>query len=473
MKSSLLIGFFLISSAVCVVSFFPKHETHHDIPQSVPACNVELEKPSIKEASTPTKPLKEAPVTVQSSDNISPTGLSKPEEQALVTKNLGVFSSNVLASDHFVAGKKERTSQLTLKDEIYMDEYSAAKFSSPLPSPEKLKDLPLGVRWGVKFSNSLCGRPLIQNGQLVFATYDTQIFKLNGENGEVVQKSRLWYQPVGSPEWHKNRNIIFPQRNGNMTSVDFNTWERRWNSRSAVFTEPQKFDLSISGISVNGDDLYVAKFWGSIYVNDARNGAMLATPGVPYESRITTPVLHWKGKLWFSNVAGEVMSVRRTGTEVDWKLTLPSGYALSLKPAGDLLICTTSDKEVIAIDPLKNKILWTLNTSHFCFNAIEVVDEKIIVAAGELFAVNFQGQELWRVKSKENMGFGRSLAVTSNAIFAAELEGRVLSLSAKGEIRQEWDLSQQGLFRNGLAIDENAVYASSTTGVLLALDRQK
>jgi len=384
----------------------------------------------------------------------------KSEEKAFDPRK---DKSPTRASDPIYTGFKERAASITEKDEYYLGEYTNVKFPRNQPSPKLSNPKSADLAWKLELNASVCGKAVASEGFLYFVCYDSQVFKIEAKSGQLVKKARLWYQPIGNPVEY-NDTIIFPQRNGNITSVRKSDLEIVYNSRSAVTKKPDEIDISIAGIALNDNLVYVSKHWGNIYVISASTGDMLMDPGVPYESRINIPAVPWGNRFIYSNVAGELLCFSKDGKERFWKSEISAGYLLSSVQNNDRLYMTTTERKFTCYDLKGQKELWSKDLNGYGYNSIAQNGDNFIVGAGDLYSFSQDGDLNWKVASEQPQGFGRGPAVIENGvIYACEQEGGLFKVALKsGEVLSRVEVTQKPVFNHLSKLPDGKFVVSNT-----------
>lgn len=418
------------------------------------------------------------PLPIVQKEDLVPSEKIDPEtkvEEPPAEKPVEVFDregkTSTRASNPIYTGFKERAAEISEKDEYFLGEYLNKKFPRNQPDPIFSKHPDDRIDWKLNLNASVCGKVILSDGHIYFVCYDTQVFKVNAKTGKLVKKTRIWYQPIGNPVEYGD-TIIFPQRNGNITAIRKNDLKVVYNSRSAVTKQPGEIDISISGIVLNRDLIYVSKHWGNIYIKDAATGDMLEDPGVPYESRINIPAVAWgTNKFIYSNIAGEVLCFSKDGTKRFWKDEIKEGYLLSSMIKGDRLFYTTTEKKLGCYDLKGQKTEWEIELKGYGFNSIKVFEGDLVVSAGSLYRIKMDGKIIWELESKKTFGFSRgapSINSDKDNIFAAEHEGKLYSIDLKsGKIIESLEMS--GEIWNHLENSSGQVFVSNNQRELVSV----
>lgn len=366
-----------------------------------------------------------------------------------------------------IKGIKERPSAVLEKDEYYLTEYRVQKPTNRV-DPIKLTPASTEIAWAYQFDGSVSGVPAIKDDVIYFGCYDFQAFAIDLNTGEIVQKQKLFSQPIGSTEIYKDTYIV-PQRNGTIQCFVMRNGNNVWNHRSAVHIKPGTIDVSVAGIKVHNDDIWISKHWGNLYIINANTGVMQADPGVTYESRINTLAVPFQKSLIYPNVAGELICYDITGTKQQWIHTIDSGYMLSLHSDNKSLYFNTTEKECISFNPNNQKVNWKTKIEGFGYNSIIEKDGVLYLAAKDIYALNKDtGEQLWVYKTDSKNGFNRPMQVTDNLLYATTEEGQLVQLNRKdGTLAKSFNLNEP--IKNGLLAHKGRVYVSTTNKKLYAV----
>lgn len=365
-----------------------------------------------------------------------------------------------------IKGKKERPSPVLEKDEYYLAEYNNAKPVRVPPSKLTAKEPEIKLLY--QFAGSVSGIPAIKNDVLYFGCTDYQGYALTISTGEITQKQKLFSQAIGSTVIYNDYYII-PQRNGSVQCFDSRTGGNAWNHRSAVHVRKDEIDISISGVRLNGESLWVSKHWGNLYIVDANTGVLSSDPGVHYESRINILAVPFGDKVVYPNVAGEMICYSKDGIKEQWQHTIDKGYMLSLYSDNKFLYYNSTEKEFVCFDPITKKAKWKQSIEGYGYSTISEKDGNLYLAAKDIYAVSKEtGEIIWTCKATTPNGYNRPIDISDDAIYAATEEGLVSKLSKKdGSILKSYDLKET--IKNGVLQHKGIVYVSTTAKKLYGI----
>ena len=423
--------------------------------------------PISDEESSPKAPFIADNITSASSNIVS---LPPQYETQKAMANFHKDSSDRWDKQEAITGFKVLKSDLSPSDEIYTKEYTLQPHREALGQPV-IELESSGSLWLAHFPSSVCGRVIITPEGLYATTYQQGLYQMNLKDGKVLSQQKLWSQPLGDLYAHQDL-VVVPQRNGNISAYSTATLERRWNSRSAVNVSPGEIDISISRISIHPPYLYVSKHWGNLYVLKADSGRMLADPGVPYESRITTPAVVAENTVIYSNVAGELHGFSRNGLERQWEMSLPKGYATAMIMGSRLLYIATDQRQLIALDLQRREVVWARDLAGHCFQSLAWAQNTLVVGAQHLYAFDGDGHELWKLHNEGPSGMCRGPAILdADGLFMASQEGEIVQFEPLSVARprqvKAWKL--EGEIWNPLAKQGPYLAASNNRGDLLML----
>ncbi len=366
-----------------------------------------------------------------------------------------------------IKGIKERPSPVLEKDEYYLAEYSNEKKERIPP----LSETPARseIRWQYRFAGSVSGTPIAIVDTLYFGCYDYQGFAIDLTTGKIKQRQKIFSQAIGSTVYY-NGHYIIPQRNGSIQSFNCQTGEIAWNHRSAVHVKKGDIDISISGIRVHKQDIWISKHWGNLYTLDADTGVLKSDPGVHYESRINTLAVPLGENLVYSNVAGELVCFNLAGTQKQWKHTIEAGYLLSLHSDNKYLYYNTTEKKLICLDPITKKQVWKIDLEGYGYKAIHEANGILYVASKDIYAINkTTGDIIWRHEAETLNGFNRPLALTDHFIYGTTEEGLVAKIDIQtGQITNALNLNET--VKNGTLEHQGLIIISTIAKRLYVID---
>jgi len=371
-----------------------------------------------------------------------------------------------------VDGIKARTTPIQLKDELYTEEFVLNREDSISIEPILVRPKENFVNWVLQFSASVAGSILAKNENLYFATYDYQAFKVKMDTGEILVKQKTTSQPVSSTLAYNSLYLV-PQRNGQVTAYSMIDGKEIWNHRSVVDKPTTEIDLSISCIAVYGNNFYVSKFWGNLYIASADTGVLNQEVGVSYESRINLPAIKLDNGILFCNVAGELHCFNDEGKE-KWNYTIPKGYPLSMHLIKDTLFIATTEKELLALNLKDRSIIWSKELAGYAFDSITSASGVLYIQAKDIYAIDPNSSNtLWQISSKSPEGFCRGpIAIAENTLYATEQNGRLISANLpNGTLIKEFDFKET--IRNPLTLFGDTLFISTTQKRIYAIDTNK
>ncbi len=369
-------------------------------------------------------------------------------------------------------GIKARNTTVTLKDELYTDEFVLHKEESISIEPTPIRPKQSFVKWVLQFSGSVAGGIVASDEKLFFGTYDNQAFIVEAKTGALLSRTTTISQPVSSTIAHKGLFLI-PQRNGQVTAYSMLDGKEKWNHRSAVDKPTTEIDLSISCIAVYDNKFYVSKFWGNLYIGNADSGILEQDVGVTYESRINLPAIKTNDGILFCNVAGELHCFKDDGKE-NWHYTIPKGYLLSMHLFKNTLFLATTEKELMALDLNDRKIIWVKELAGYAFDSITSTNDILYIQAKDIYAIDPKtSKTLWQISSKSSEGFCRGpITFSENTLFATEQNGRLISANLNtGTQFKDFDFKET--IRNPLKIAEDLLFLSTTSKRIYAVEISK
>ncbi len=471
-----LIGFVVIGALAALVWVYvvQKDFSDHGPSEEPETASVTPSAPSSGQKAEVSGPRKAPPKGIPASERPkpSPRGTEPEKEEPAIP---GIRPINKSPQDELRTdkGTYERAADISEGDECYLAEYTNVRVKGPRTVPVLVSPDKSHIRWKAKLGGSVSGVPVVYGDRLYFGCYDYQMLCLEKDTGKLVFQAKTPSQAIGSLQKYGS-NIIVPQRNGHLSAFDVGSGNRSWNHRIAVDKPKDEIDVSISGITLIGSNIYVSKHWGSLYILSATKGQMKAVANLPYESRINLPAMAMKGDLVFCNVAGEIMCFDMMGSSSKWKYQIEHGYPVTMRYSGGKLLVATSDKEFFAMDPDTKETAWSTYTSGWAFDALTAKDGAIYLAAGSLYAMNAKdGSTIWERKSTGARGFCRGdPVVEKDVVFACEEEGVLRKIErSSGKVLQNYEVG--GVVRNGILKDGNLVYVSTIDKELIAVDVSK
>lgn len=259
-------------------------------------------------------------------------------------------------------------------------------------------------------------------------------------------------------------------------------------------------DMGTAGASVAlaGRALYVGTTAGSVRALSASNGAPLwdAVLGAPVSA---TPSV--AGSLVYTGLLdGRVVGLNRESGDLSWSFQTGGPVRSSPAVVGGVLYAGSDDRRLYAIDALTGEERWNFATGGRITSG-PAVNEQLVIVAAQDNLIHFIDRRTAKRWFDYDIGLADgSAAIAQDSVYAADSTGTIRRVRWDN---REWPLEKalrnvrRWMFRWGMsnelppakgvvwavneagesfsgtpAVDAERVYASTTSGKVLAFDRQ-
>lgn len=321
------------------------------------------------------------------------------------------------------------------------------------PAPSIKKHPSPRVRWVAKLNANVCGPAILLDDRVIVAGYDQHVLGISIHHAKVVQKNLLRRPPVGQAVVHREQ-IIFPQQNNILTSLSSISLRRHWDKTPKAHSELKASARQIFELNL---------FDGFLSPKQIQQGASLAEK-LKLSSTVQ-PLAH-QGDFIVATPDGALLRISPNASAEQKTLhQLDRGYVTAMKLKGDQLFLLTSEKQLIALDLNNQNKRWQHRLAGVGYHSITIHQDQLFVGAKNLYAFNFQGEELWTYQSSGRNGVCRGPILIQNRATAwfAEQEGTLLKVHCKsGDLLEKISLPIEGEIWNPMVVYHDNIAISST-----------
>ncbi|MCC6617169.1 MAG: serine/threonine-protein kinase [Anaerolineae bacterium] len=316
-------------------------------------------------------------------------------------------------------------------------------------------------KWTFKTEDEIRTSPAIWKDMVFIGSYDTNMWALNLENGELVWKFPTNAGIASSPVIDEtNRALIFGSEDYRVYSLDARTGRANWtfNTQDRVRGTPR---IAHNHVFFGSDD-------GRVYALNAVNGKKVwdFETGAPVRSRpaVTNELVI------VGCESGEIFGLGLSGQR-KWSYRTRKGVIAAPFVDHEEGICYvgSADNYLYALDSNNGYTSWRFRTTGPIISS-PVMSGSLVYfgsADGNLYAVNTQnGKEKWKYKTEKPIV--GSPAVYEGAVFFGGSDNILYCLDAELG-KERWQFVTGGAITSTPLIHDGAIYFGSFDNVLYAL----
>jgi len=257
---------------------------------------------------------------------------------------------------------------------------------------------------------------------------------------------------------------------GQLLSLDIDTGKHTWEPILLRVDKDQEELRAVYGTpAVYKNIAIVASYDGKIHAFSTEHGTLLESE--PVAEQFIGGALISNGRLYVGSGSGTLYAFDvsiKTGTvslEKSWQFN--AGSSIWSTPAinGDILVFTSLDHYVYAIDARDGEEIWRFETGAAIAATPVIADNSVFVGS---FDSNFysielsSGREKWRFEGASNWYWAKPV-LSRDFVYAASLDGKLYALkSDSGEKR--WETSTDSPIVGSPAIVSDMIVFGSRSG---------
>jgi outer membrane protein assembly factor BamB len=276
-----------------------------------------------------------------------------------------------------------------------------------------------GIRWEFSASGGFIASPAVRDGHVFIGDIDGRFHCIDARTGGEKWHFDADGEIDSSANFHQDK-VLFGSTDTNLYCLKADTGELAW-----------KFDASeyiFSSPTVAGDRAFVACCDGFLHAIDLATGNSISEVELNGATGCTAAVLG--DGLFVGTEENDFLAIDWKGAKVVWRFTSPrrgAGFRYSAAPspavAPQVVIVTSSEREVRAFNPRTGQPLWSFTAGSRVDSSPVIVGGRVFVAStdGCLYALDLNsGNEKWRfelggsVAGSPAVASGRLLIGTDN-----------------------------------------------------------
>lgn len=278
--------------------------------------------------------------------------------------------------------------------------------------------------WTHETEDTIQAAPALSNNRVFVGSGDNNFLALDLKTGEPI-----W--TLQGQEKFPSAPVVIPSPESDTEWVLVNGYDgivRCLNAENGNPVWTYKTDEYINGTPAIIDNSLVV-FGGCdkiIHIINLKDGTL--SNEVPTDAEIISSVATYGNNIYCTTYANQLVATLAGGDALDW-IYEPEDFPFSSSPAindqlGHVYI-GSKDKHLHAVDTTTGQPLWKFRTGGPVESSPLVFDDAIVFGSndGRLYAVTFEGKELWKIDLGEKL--------TAPPIYA---QNRIIITGAKGTV---------------------------------------
>jgi serine/threonine protein kinase len=315
-------------------------------------------------------------------------------------------------------------------------------------------------RWVFKSEDEIRASATVMGTTAYVGSYDTNLWALNLENGELVWKHATNGGIASTPVADEtNRTVMFGSEDGSLYSVDARTGRISWSyqTQGRIRCSPQ---LAHGHVFVGSDD-------GKLYCLNAANGRHLWNydTSAPVRSRpfVTNDLII------FGSDTGELFAVELSGSR---KWSYRAKRAIMSSPVVDhdnICYFGSSDMFFYAVDATSGYSVWRFRTNGPIIGSPTIGNGSAFIGStdGFIYCLSTQsGRERWKFKTEKPIVASPVLA--RGTVYFGGTDNTFYALNADSG-RELWRFTANGPITSAPYISRDLILVGSMDHTLYAL----
>jgi outer membrane protein assembly factor BamB/predicted Ser/Thr protein kinase len=315
-------------------------------------------------------------------------------------------------------------------------------------------------RWKFKSEDEIRSSPTVMGSTVYVGSYDTNLWALNLENGELVWKHPTNGGIASSPITDEtNKTVLFGSEDGSFYSVDARTGRISWSyqTQGRIRCSPQ---LAHGHVFFGSDD-------GKMYCLNAANGRHLWNfdASAPVRSRpyVTNDLII------FGADSGEIVAAELSGGR---KWSYRAKRAIMSAPVVDsdhICYFGSSDMFFYAIDATSGYSVWRFRTNGPIISSPAVSNGNVVFgsADGFVYCLSTQsGRERWKFKTEKPIV--ASPVIARGTVYIGGTDNVLYALNIDSG-RELWHFTANGPITSAPHISRDIILVGSMDHTLYAL----
>lgn len=320
-----------------------------------------------------------------------------------------------------------------------------------------VRDQSIKPLWTFQCEDEIRGSPMHEKGIVYIGSYDSNLYAVNGTNGQLIWKFPTGGGIVGQPIYD-DQTVYFGSEDHKLYALSAATGKYQWTytTNGEIRTSARMADRMVI---IGSDD-------GYLYAIDPNSDQRVwsVDAGAPIRS---TPCVT-KEYIYFGCESGEMICIDLNG-QIRWNFHARRAITASPLVADGVIYFASLDGHVYALDARSGWVIWRFRMGKGSVSSPCKVDRQIFLgsADGHIYCIDCgSAKEVWRYKADHQVS--GSPMVHNDSLFCGSADGKLLCLEYKtGRLR--WTFQTGGAITGTLAISNDTVFFGSTDHLLYAL----
>jgi len=331
------------------------------------------------------------------------------------------------------------------------------------------------VKWTFKTGGPIVASPVIADGVVYIASWDTYLYAVDQATGKEKWKFKS-AMPIVSTPAVANGTLYFVSSRGSLAALDISTgkpkwvlpteYERKFEAKNlhgyapAAQTIPDAFDLFLSSPAVADGKVFFGSGDGNIYAADAESGVLqwkFHTGDVVHASPAvvngTVYIGSWDSYLYALDAAtGQLRWSLKTGE--DNTIHNQVGFQSSPAVVNGVVYVGCRDAHVYAVDAATGQRKWDYPTSKSWVVGTPAVRDGVVYV-GTSDSSRFMALDASTGRLRGNFAAGSyvfsSAAIAGNLLYVGDTNGKLYAIDAK-TLKLAWEFQTEASKKDPLKL---------------------
>lgn len=280
--------------------------------------------------------------------------------------------------------------------------------------------------WEKKFDTFYVTTPSVREGMIYFGDTDGILHALDAKTGQLKWEYTTGAELETGPNFYKDR-LLVTSHDGTLTALAADSGEEIWKH---TIEEPIQ-----CGPTLAGSLTFLGGCDESLHVIDVESGKPVQDPLPLFSPTGSTPSVS-DGVVFIPTSSGEIVAYNPKQREPLWRFydsKLASEFKrVSVAVADDLVVATSRNKRVFALDAKTGKVKWQTPLRKRSDASPVIAGQSVFVVAADGRLLRFDlktGKESWMMELKPS--FTASPAVADGKLIVASTRGVVYCFGKK------------------------------------------
>jgi outer membrane protein assembly factor BamB len=279
--------------------------------------------------------------------------------------------------------------------------------------------------WSISTAAGFMASPAFHDGTLYVGDLEGKFLALDAATGKKRWEFPAEMEIDGSPNFFEEL-VLFTSQSGSLYALDRTDGNLKWKYDTG--------DQLQCGATLSEDRTFLGGCDGFLHVVDVKQGVAIGSP-LPIDSPTGSTPSVAEGLIFLPTHAGEIIAFQHPSNEVAWRFKneeLASEFKNSVAIADGLLVATSRNRRVFALDVKSGQLKWETTLRKRADASPIIAGAQVVVAAadGRIVLLNLKdGAEQWMFEVKG--GFLGSPAASDGKLVVASDRGTIFCFGSK------------------------------------------